>query len=541
MPHTVISPLPFEHLTKQGAICGSGSNLMNVAGNDQLPITKQITHFFTKLFSTDGFPARWHCGNWTNFHGWLYIASDLGIWAAYFTIPLLLLRVMARRKDIPFNGVILLFLAFVLLCGLTHLVDALIFWWPLYRLSALLRFATAIVSLFAAYALNRIFPMLLALRSVKELKMEIARRKKTEARLSASEFLLSEAGRIAGVGGWEIDLVNSKRKYSKTIYNVLEIPPGHDIYAEHPLSYYPEPYRALLDKAVKDAMQKGSKWDLEVEAVTMQNNRLWVRHIGEPVRDIQGKIVQLRGVVMNIDQYKKHELELSHALKASESQKQQLKNFAYVLSHHIRNHTSNLSGLSAMVNEEKLDQEHKELFSKTGQVTKSLVATLDDLAEVIEAQDEVNAFELVNLEHATNMAIKNQAVSVQNTGAEFIQQFEVLEIAFSRLCLNNILQHLVSNAVHFRDPERRLCIVLRSYKNSTGNTVLECTDNGLGIDLEHYGAKIFNLYSTFHPPLSGRGVGLYLIRTQTESLGGKISVSSQPGKGSTFRVTFTHS
>ncbi|RYY21718.1 MAG: hypothetical protein EOP41_08080, partial [Sphingobacteriaceae bacterium] len=490
-----------------------------------------MTEFFSKLFSADGFPARWHCGNWTNFHGWLYIISDFGIWAAYFTIPILLLRVMIKRKDIPFNGVILLFLAFVFICGLTHLMDAVIFWWPAYRLSAVLRFATAIISIFAAAALNRVFPMLLALRSVKELKIEIARRKKTEERLSASEFLLSEAGRIAGVGGWEIDLVNSKRSYSKTIYNILEMPPDHNIQAEHSLSYYPEPYRALLEQALQDALQKGSKWDLEVEAVTLQNNKLWVRHIGEPVRDVQGKIVQLRGVVMNIDQYKKHELELSRALKASQEQKQQLKNFAYVLSHNIRNHTSNLSGLSAMINEEKLDEENKELFSKTNQVTRSLVATLDDLAEVIEAQDEANVFEQINFETVVNTIIEIHSMQIQNAGAQLIQQFEAPDVMFSRSFLKNIIQHLLTNAIQYRDPDQRLDILLKSYKNANGNVILECTDNGLGMDLERYGAKLFGLYVTFHPPLSGRGVGLYLIKTQIESLGGKISVSSQPGKG----------
>jgi hypothetical protein len=167
--------------------------------------SQQVGEFFTRMFNTDNFPARWHCGDWTDFHGWLYILSDLGIGAAYFAIPFLLLRVLLKRKDVPFNRMIFLFLAFVFLCGLTHLIDALIFWWPAYRLSAILRFATAIVSIFAVYALNRVFPMLMALRSVKDLKMEILRRKKTEQKLSASEFLLSEAGRIAGVGEWEHD------------------------------------------------------------------------------------------------------------------------------------------------------------------------------------------------------------------------------------------------------------------------------------------------------------------------------------------------
>ena len=51
---------------------------------------KQVSEFFEQLFSVDGWPARWYYGNWSRFHGWLYIVSDLAIWAAYFIIPVLL-------------------------------------------------------------------------------------------------------------------------------------------------------------------------------------------------------------------------------------------------------------------------------------------------------------------------------------------------------------------------------------------------------------------------------------------------------------------
>ncbi|RYY28656.1 MAG: ATP-binding protein [Sphingobacteriaceae bacterium] len=127
---------------------------------------------------------------------------------------------------------------------------------------------------------------------------------------------------------------------------------------------------------------------------------------------------------------------------------------------------------------------------------------------------------------------------MENAGAEIIQQFETPDVRFSRPFLNNVLQHLLANAIHYRNPERKLCIQLKSYKNANGNIILACTDNGLGMDLKSYGTKLFGLYATFHQPLSGRGVGLYLIKTQAESLGGKISVSSTPGEGSTFRVIF---
>ncbi len=121
----------------------------------------QIGDFFFKLFDTSDWPPRWVCGTWTEFHGWLYIVSDLTIWLAYFLIPVIIIWFIQKKPDIPFLPVFWLFGAFILFCGATHLLDALIFWWPGYRLSALIRFGTAVVSMITVFALIRDLPKLL--------------------------------------------------------------------------------------------------------------------------------------------------------------------------------------------------------------------------------------------------------------------------------------------------------------------------------------------------------------------------------------------
>ena len=133
----------------------------------------QFATFFSKLFDTADFPARWHCGKWSDFHGWLYILSDVGIWSAYFAIPLLLFYIVSQGK-IPFLRIFWLFIAFIMLCGMTHLLDAVIFWEPLYRLSAIVRTATAIVSWGTVFALIKIMPQAAKLRSPEQLKEVIS-------------------------------------------------------------------------------------------------------------------------------------------------------------------------------------------------------------------------------------------------------------------------------------------------------------------------------------------------------------------------------
>lgn len=130
----------------------------------------QVKEFFTKLFLVDDWPARWECGNWSSFHGWLYITSDIAIWLAYFVIPAIIIFFIQKRHNLPFIPVFWLFGAFIILCGSTHLIDAIMFWWPGYRLSALLRMLTALVSLATAFVLIRDLPKLVEERPKEELK-----------------------------------------------------------------------------------------------------------------------------------------------------------------------------------------------------------------------------------------------------------------------------------------------------------------------------------------------------------------------------------
>ncbi|MBC7567775.1 MAG: HAMP domain-containing histidine kinase [Pedobacter sp.] len=148
----------------------------------------QFKEYFTKLFDTADWPPRWHCGNWTDFHGWLYIIADLMIGIAYFAIPILLIRIIIK-KDTPFTKLFWLFIAFIALCGSTHVIDALIFWWPAYRLSALIRFLTGLVSIFTVCILYKSWPMIYSIRTQKQLEAEIEERKKAEQEARHQQIL----------------------------------------------------------------------------------------------------------------------------------------------------------------------------------------------------------------------------------------------------------------------------------------------------------------------------------------------------------------
>ncbi|WP_183562175.1 sensor histidine kinase [Mucilaginibacter sp. SP1R1] len=364
----------------------------------------QISDFFSKLLNTADWPPRWHCGTWTDFHGWLYILSDVTIWASYFAIPVFLIRMLTKRTDIPFPKMIWIFIAFIVLCGTTHLVDAIIFWWPAYRLSALIRFFTAVVSAVAVYALYRVMPLILSLRTINELEREIKERKQAEEKLSQSH--------------------------------------------------------------------------------------------------------------------------------------QQLKAFTHILSHNIRNHSSNISLLTSLVEPEQLDESNAELFDKITKVSRNLNHTLDDLAQAIRIRETYIAPESLSFDDVLNKVLEVLEPEIQGTDAKVNLNFKADSVLFPRLYMESILLNLLSNAIKYRNEDKIPDISLSTFKDDAGHVVLECSDNGLGIDLNLHSKKIFGLYKTFHVHKEAHGVGLFLIKTQVESQGGTISVESIEGEGTTFRIVF---
>ncbi len=158
---------------------------------------ESVGRFALNLFDTSDFPARWNCGTWSPLNGWLHIISDSMIWLAYLAIPITLLFFVRRRRDLPFKGLFVLFGAFILLCGTTHLLEAIMFWWPAYRLSGVVKMMTALISTVTVIALIPVIPQALALRSPRDLEVEIKRRNLAmDASQAKSQFVANMSHEI---------------------------------------------------------------------------------------------------------------------------------------------------------------------------------------------------------------------------------------------------------------------------------------------------------------------------------------------------------
>jgi signal transduction histidine kinase len=102
----------------------------------------------------------------------------------------------------------------------------------------------------------------------------------------------------------------------------------------------------------------------------------------------------------------------------------------------------------------------------------------------------------------------------------------------------SIFHNLVMNSLKFRSSERSLQIKIKDYITQEGNLAIEVSDNGTGMNLDKFGDDLFKLYTRFHDSVEGKGMGLFLVKTQVEALDGKIEVKSESGQGTSFTIYF---
>jgi signal transduction histidine kinase/CheY-like chemotaxis protein len=144
-----------------------------------------MQQFLGWLFSSSGFMPHGHCYLWQPATLWLNVASDGVIAAAYYAIPFALYYfVRERRTEIPYSGILLMFAAFILLCGTTHLMEIWTVWRPDYRLAGLLKALTGVVSVTTMLALFHVMPKAMLLRSPSQLRTEVESRTAELARVN---------------------------------------------------------------------------------------------------------------------------------------------------------------------------------------------------------------------------------------------------------------------------------------------------------------------------------------------------------------------
>jgi PAS domain S-box-containing protein len=239
----------------------------------------------------------------------------------------------------------------------------------------------------------------------------------------------------------------------------------------------------------------------------------------------------------DITQDKIDELEKNKLIKKLLEQNEGLLRFSYIVSHNLRGPVASLLGLVPLIDKTKIQDEHTlNIVDHINSSSLKLDEVIRDLSKILEIQNEGGQhMEWVSMLEVMSYVNSELHNLITEHGAIITYDFSKSNSCYSiKRYLQSILLKLVANAIKYHDsrvPE----ITIKSF-NQNGHFELLVKDNGMGIDLNKHQDKIFNLYQRFHNHVEGKGFGLYMVKTQVESLGGSIEVESTPGVGTAFKI-----
>jgi signal transduction histidine kinase len=218
-------------------------------------------------------------------------------------------------------------------------------------------------------------------------------------------------------------------------------------------------------------------------------------------------------------------------------QNNQLEQFAFIAAHNLRAPLARIMGLSHLLKMAADKPERENIMGKLSSSTNDLDNVIKDLNAILEIKKHTSNLIQVDLKSALDLVNKTLEKEYEDTNAKITSKIGVQSVYAVAPYVESIFYNLLSNAIKYRHPDRDPIIDINVYPDGE-YICLKVRDNGLGIDLQKHGQQMFSLYKRFHLHMEGKGLGLYLVKSQVVALGGKIDVQSEPEVGTTFFVHF---
>lgn len=528
--------------------------------------------FFRNLFDTEGFPARWHCGQWSEAHGWLHVASDIAIFGAYAAIPLSIACFVWRRRDVPYTRLYWLFAAFIFSCGLGHLIEATIFWHPWYRFSGLVKLITAVVSWATVIALVQLLPAAIRLPGIaklnKELQREIEERTRAEAevrrlnddlrqRVEELQTLLD----VLPVGiGIATDPACRNIRTNPAFARMLALPQNANASKSAPPTEAPTHFEVFQagrrlspeELPLQTSASKGAVIrDFEEEIVFDDGRKLQLIGYAAPLYGKDGDVRGAVGAFMDITARKHAETErLEVERRLQDTQKlESLGVLAGGIAHDFNNLLTGILGNASLTRMDLPATSPVQPFLEEIEQSSRRAA---DLCRQMLAYSGHGRFAIVKLD--LNAVITETArllrVTISKKAELSVELAPTLPpVEADATQMRQVIMNLLINAsealgdrpgsLHLRTGTRILdrptLAAMRHAPNAQDGEFVyaEVSDTGCGMNAETL-SKIFDPF--FTTKFTGRGLGLSAVLGIVRGHHGALDVQSEIGNGTTFRI-----
>jgi signal transduction histidine kinase/DNA-binding NarL/FixJ family response regulator len=550
-----------------------------------------LLHWFsnTAPLTPHGFCLFWQPGLL-----WADALSDGAIMLAYFSIPLALLWFVRRRADLPHRWIAVLFVCFIVACGVTHGYGILTLWVPAYRQEAVAKFVTACLSISTAVILWPLIPKLLALPSPtqvsllnRELMRTVDEQQQTATRLRDSEQRLLQAHqqlqatnetleqRVAertaellqeraalhsaherlalatdgcGIGIWDWDIANAQMFWDArqaALYGLSGEPvqAGVDLWRR---AMHPED-RAAAEQALQDALDDKKPFDIDFRVIWPDETVHHLHGLGRISRDADGRPLRMAGV--NWDVTERHAAEAMRVSRDEADRASRAKSdFLATMSHEIRSPLSALLGVLEVLRATQLDPDQGRMVDMAAESGSMLLAVLNDILDFskIEAGQMTIVPETTLLRRTVSDLVEPHRLSAIKCNLHLDLKIDPAvpdTILIDKLRLRQILGNLVSNAMKFT-PVGGVTIEIgqESRVPEDGEAAspmlrFSVRDTGIGMT-EDVISRLFRPFTQADGSTTrtygGTGLGLSISQKLARMQGGSITVNSVPGLGSQF-------
>lgn len=368
---------------------------------------------------------------------------------------------------------------------------------------------------------------------------DIDSRKRVEIENNKISKRLEIATNAAKIGVWDFDIVNNILEWDDNMYRIYGVSKEsfQGCYEAWESAVHPDD-KGWSAKAVEDAIAGKENLNMDFRVLWPGNEIRWIHAEATVVRDKEGNPLRMVGANWDITAQKLVETEMKELLNTTTYQNESLMNFAHIVSHNMRSHGSNLSMLTDFLLEDKITEEEKQhalqMLKKASTGLNDTIAHLNEVVQIqTETERKMTALSLADLVDKVTQSLEMLFTSNEvQLSVDIPNTCKVMGVT---AYVESAVLNLLTNAVKYRDPNRNSVIMVWAEQREN-NVFFHVKDNGVGMDMNKYGEKLFGMYKTFHHHPESRGIGLFITRNQIESMGGSIWASSEPGTGTTFSI-----
>lgn len=358
---------------------------------------------------------------------------------------------------------------------------------------------------------------------------DITRMKKIEHELVNAKNFLEQTGKIAEIGGWEVELETYKSTWTAETYRIHEMNTDLELDLDSTFKFCHPDEKEMVSAAVNKLIANGIPFNIEYRLITAKGNELWIRAIGQR-QEINGTPVKIYGVFQNITSSKLQELAHKKANEELVQANTELDNFVYKASHNLRGPITSCMGL---INLCELENENENIKMFLDLQRKSLNKLDNFIKDILEyswnsrsdsTPEPIHFSSLIedcvsNYELLDNFENINMIINIDHE-QPFYSDAQRLRIIFA---------NILSNAIKFSRSKIKSFVKVK-LKTTAEKASIVIEDNGMGIDGSHLN-KVFDMFYRASEEKAGAGIGLYIAKQAVDKLNGTIQISSNKKVG----------